>query len=111
VGLTLQRRTQEFAENSIYRLAERGDVSGIESLIRSGRACSTDAADSNGYTALHVSIALGSLTLPSLTLWPQFTVRGDCGKVSSHTCAQRLQASKLLLRYGAKWELEDDRGV
>jgi hypothetical protein len=56
VGLTLQRRTQEFAENSIYHLTERGDLSGVEQLIRSRLACPTDAADSNGYTALHVRI-------------------------------------------------------
>lgn len=54
VSLTLQRRTQEFAENSIYRLAESGNLEGVISAIMSRIADPTDAADSNGYTALHV---------------------------------------------------------
>jgi hypothetical protein len=68
VALTLQRRTQEFAENSIYHLAERGDLSGVEQLIRSRLACPTDAADSNGYTALHVSIPKTSVHTCSVDL-------------------------------------------
>ena len=54
VALTLQRRTQEFAENSIYRLAESGNLEGVMKAITSRIVNPTDAADSNGYTALHV---------------------------------------------------------
>ncbi|KAF1995638.1 ankyrin [Amniculicola lignicola CBS 123094] len=56
-------------------------------------ATTTDAADSNGYTALH------------------FAVRSDFIKGSSETYLRRLQVSILLMRYGARWELEDDHGV
>lgn len=56
VGLTLQRRTPEFAVDSIYHISARGDIAGIELLLKRGEASPIDADDLNGRTALHVRI-------------------------------------------------------
>jgi hypothetical protein len=53
--LLVQRRTEEFEEQSIYHLAQSGDVSAIAKSLRLGRALPNDAADLTGATALHVS--------------------------------------------------------
>jgi hypothetical protein len=58
MDLTLQRRTQEFTENSVYRLAENGDFEGVEKAMMSHKGLPADAADSNGYTALHIRILI-----------------------------------------------------
>ena len=55
VGLTLQKRTPEFAVDSIYHLAGGGNIVGIEQLLKEGRASPIDADDLSGRTALHVS--------------------------------------------------------
>lgn len=55
IALTIQRRTAEFTEDSIFELSLRGDVAGIENLIKRRIASPNDAGDHSGCTALHVS--------------------------------------------------------
>ena len=52
----LQRRTAEFAMNSIYHIAKSGNIPVLEKLLKTRQAMPNDAADLNGCTALHVSL-------------------------------------------------------
>ena len=56
VGLTLRRRTPEFAVDSIYHLSQPGDIAGIELLLKKGKSSPIDADDLNGRTALYARI-------------------------------------------------------
>lgn len=53
--LVIQRRIEEFAEQSIYHPAERGNIVAMEELFIMRIALPNDVADLNGATALHVS--------------------------------------------------------
>ena len=52
-GLTIQRRTPEFATDSIYHLSERNNIAGLQHILRSRMASPNDADDLNGCTSLH----------------------------------------------------------
>ena len=53
--LTIQARTDEFAFNSIYHLAQRNNIKGIEKLLERRMASPNDADQRSGVTPLHVS--------------------------------------------------------
>ena len=52
--LTVQARTDEFAPNSIYHLAQRNNVKGIEVMLEKRMASPNDADQRTGVTSLHV---------------------------------------------------------
>jgi len=62
-GLTIQRRTPEFATDSIYHLSQRNNIAGIEYLLKFRMASPNDADDLNGCTPLHVRKAGHTPTL------------------------------------------------
>ena len=53
--LTIQARTDEFAPNSIYHLAGRNNIKGIEEMLERRIASPNDADHRAGVTPLHVS--------------------------------------------------------
>ena len=53
--LTIQARTDEFAPNSIYHLAQRNNIKGIEEMLKRRMASPNDADHKGGVTPLHVS--------------------------------------------------------
>ena len=53
--LTIQARTDEFAFNSIYHLAQRNNIKGIEKVLERRMASPNDADQRTGVTPLHVS--------------------------------------------------------
>lgn len=53
--LTVQTRTDEFACNSIYHLAQRNNIKGLEDMLETRMASPNDADQRTGYTSLHVS--------------------------------------------------------
>ena len=53
--LTIQARTDEFAPNSIYHLAQRNNIKGIKEMIGRRMASPNDADQNTGFTSLHVS--------------------------------------------------------
>lgn len=58
--LTLQARTNEFSSNSLYHLAQRNNVKGIESVLDRRMASPNDADQRTGFTALHVCARMNS---------------------------------------------------
>ena len=53
--LTVQTRTDEFAPNSIYHLAQRNNIKGIDDMLEKRMASPNDADRRTGFTSLHVS--------------------------------------------------------
>ena len=58
--LTLQARTNEFSPNSLYHLAQRNNIRGIESVLNRRMASPNDADQRTGSTALHVGTGMDS---------------------------------------------------
>lgn len=61
-GLRIQRRTPEFATDSISHLSQRNNLAGIKDLLNSRIASPNDADDLNGFTPLHASITANPAT-------------------------------------------------
>ena len=58
--LTIQTRTDEFAPNSLYHLAQRNNIKGIKRVFDRRMASPNDADQRTGSTALHVGTIMDS---------------------------------------------------